>query len=76
MQLPDDTFDVLSVGKIAATIQMTPARIQEVAALLGIAPAGRINGVAYFSSNDVERIAAHVRAVHSPAGSVPREPIN
>jgi len=53
--------DLVSIGCLAGELQ-TPVRTLELAAqTLGIVPALRLNRIAHFDADQVERIAQHVR---------------
>jgi hypothetical protein len=75
MNAPKPSFDVTAVGRAASELRVPVSQLLEIADRLGVAVAGRINGVVYFSVADVERIAQHVRTTQDPAGIVPREPM-
>lgn len=69
---PEAQFDVTAIGRVASEARMSLTEILSVAGELGISPAGRINGVAYFNSVDVERLMSHIRmqppaSIHSQA---------
>ena len=53
---------IMSVGKAAATIQHMPDAIYAAADVLKVRPTMRINGVAYYTERDVERIGEHLRS--------------
>ncbi|MEO9595725.1 hypothetical protein [Rhodopirellula bahusiensis] len=49
-----------SLGKLACEIQTPVATLQQVIERLNIKPAQRLNGIAYFDADDVNRIAENV----------------
>lgn len=68
------TSSLTSIGCLASQIQFPVSRIQSAAAVLLIQPSHIINGIAYYSSRDAERISDHLRGEHGgeqqPAGAI------
>lgn len=58
-------IDISSSGYLAQTLQAPVSRILDAASRLGIQP-NRVNGVPYFSSNDVERIREALMSQSQP----------
>ncbi len=65
------TFDFLAIGVVASELQTPVKRVRLIAAQLGIKPVGRINNVAHYASDDVEKIATHLFSGKSAASHRP-----
>lgn len=48
--------DLLSLGRLSELFQAHPAKIRRAIEALGVEPSLRLNGRAYYSEADVERI--------------------
>ena len=60
-----NSFDIVSIGRIAGQLQCPPQKLHAIAQQLGIMPAGRINGILHYAADDIERIAAQLRSLDS-----------
>ncbi len=62
-------FDITAIGILAGQIQTPVRQLSDVAEHLGIVPTAHINGIPHYSRQDVERIAARIRAT-TPAAPI------
>jgi hypothetical protein len=62
---PQPTTAIVAYGQAAGWLRTTAQTVERVAGELGILPAMKINGVAYFHERDVERIGDHLREQRS-----------
>lgn len=53
--------DLASIGYLCSLLQQSPRQVERAAEVLGFGPAYRINGVAHFNGEQVEKLAAYFR---------------
>jgi hypothetical protein len=58
------TFEIVSISTLAERLRTSQGRVRDVAAAMGIKPAGRIDGEDHFDEADAERIRKHLQTIH------------
>lgn len=61
------TLEFYSLGRVCELCQVSPAKLSHVVSTLGILPVERRNDVAYFSSEQVDRVLDHLREARESA---------
>lgn len=67
----DATVELVSIGRLAGTLQRSTREISYAARCAGVSPAMRLNDVAYFGIDDVEQITAWFRTHTDQQGASP-----